>query len=316
MGEYDKILPLISEIKPDFYNTRSGKELFPYIGKTLLKNNRLTIYHQIIESLPNDYFLFDYRSMDNSISAYRETYGNIKAPILFNTLPKSGTVFINAFLSSLLESKTILAPINQFPNSTIHWKTIENLQNMNSFVHGHFPASTENIEVMKNNFSKVILHLRDPRQAVYSWYRFIDSNFENTGPYLYNIPDNYCNFTEDEKLHFFFKDELNTFVKWIEQWLLIKQEKNDQFLFTTYEKFLDNKKAYYSEILDFLNVEADLDHIITQESSMHNRAKSEKIFHFREGKKSAWKEELPSKWIKHLNDRVSDSLLDAFGWLR
>ena len=99
--------------------------------------------------------------------------GNIKDPILFNTLPKSGTVFINAFLSSLLESKTILAPINQFPNSTIHWKTIENLQNINSFVHGHFPASPENIEVLKNNFSKVILHLRDPK-AVYSWYRFIE----------------------------------------------------------------------------------------------------------------------------------------------
>ena len=60
----------------------------------------------------------------------------------------------------------------------------------------------------------------------------------------------------------------------------------------------------------------DTHHIISQENSMYDRAKSEKVFHFREGNKSAWKEKLPSKWIKHLNDRVSDSLLDAFGWLR
>ena len=49
---------------------------------------------------------------------------------------------------------------------------------------------------------------------------------------------------------------------------------------------------------------------------MHNRAKSEKCSFSQKGKKSAWKEKLPSKWIKHLNDRVSDNLLDAFGWLR
>ncbi|MEC8044358.1 MAG: sulfotransferase domain-containing protein [Verrucomicrobiota bacterium] len=316
LGEYEKILPLISEIKSDFYSTKSGKELFPYIGKTLLKNNQLDIYHKIIDSLPNDYFLFDYRSMDDSISAYKEINGSKKAPILFNTLPKSGTVFINAFLSSLLKSKTILAPINQFPHSTIHWKTIEKLQNRNFFIHGHFSASKNNIEVIKKKVHKVILHLRDPRQAVYSWYRFIDSNYENTGPYLYNIPDDYCNFTQDEKYHFFFNDELNTFANWIENWLTIKKEKNDQILFTTYEKFVDNKHAYYTEILDFLNMETHVEHIMSHENALHNRAKSNKLFHFREGKKSSWKEQLPTKWINHLNDRISDTLLETFGWLR
>jgi hypothetical protein len=312
LGEYEKILPLVTNIKSHFYTTRPGMELFPFIGKTLLKEKQLKFYQKVLDSLPSDYFLYDYRTMDQSISPYSEKCTSNFTPILFNTLPKSGSVFLNAALSSLLESKTILAPINQFPNSKIYWKSIERLQGSNTFTHGHFPATDSNLETINEKFSKVILHIRDPRQAVHSWYRFIDSNFDKTGPYLYNIPENYGNLKDEEKLYFFFHDQLNIFIDWIEQWMKVKQAKHENILFTTYEKFIGNKYVFYSEILAFLNLDLDIDHIISKENSKYNIIKTEKSFHFREGKKSSWKEELPPHWVKHLNERVSNSSLDTF----
>lgn len=303
----------IDAINPSFFLAEDSECLWPYYGKHLLQIGEIQRLESTISQLPFDYFVYDYRNMFSELSEVRNITNRPK--VLFNTLPKSGTVFLNALLSSAWSAKTILAPINQFPVSPISAAFLKRTPDpCDAFFHGHFPATPSNIEIIEQYFDKIIIHVRDPRQAILSWSNFIQDDFKTTGPYLYPIPDQFSNFSEEDKNQLFYKDHFNQFCEWLEGWKKASTQLGEKLLLLRYEDFVESPKTYFATLLEFAGIESDLEEVLNTNQSMRTHARENRSFHFRSGKTDSWKSSINTTSVNLLNQYSTSDLLSYFGW--
>lgn len=96
-------------------------------------------------------------------------------PILVNTMPKSGSIFIVRCLSQGLGIAETKIAVSLFPDDLVIRDKLDDLALGNQVAQQHLPARDLNLRFLRNRLNRMIVHVRDPRQATLSWLHHLDN---------------------------------------------------------------------------------------------------------------------------------------------
>jgi len=210
---------------------------------------------------------------------------NKKFPsILFNAIPKSAGQYINTTLLECLNFKHTDITVGTFPGDIIDYKRVSNFISVNTLAHHHLEANDINIWYLKKFNFKFVIHIRDPRACVYSWTHHINqATYKNKFlPHPIIAPKkNYFNMNIQSQIDWHLSNSFKYFVNFIERWVNIKKKFSDKILITTYDNFISDEQKFYSDILNFYEIDKDI--------FKFKQLPKVKSNNFRSGKVDSWR---------------------------
>lgn len=235
-------------------------------------------------------------------------------PIIINTLPKSGSMFILHNLADQLKGgmKSYHEIAHQsFPKDSINISKLLMLLSRDRITQSHFDASDRNIKLLKRYCPRMILNVRDVRQATLSWVHHLDKHLDNPEMLkmlLLPLPNNYGSLSFEEKLDWNIDHYLPSCIKWIEDWLDVEKEQSLEILVTTYENLLEDQLGFFQDIYDFYN--------IPYKVIDSNMLKPSKSLHFRNGTSDEWVYVFTREQKERATSLIPEDLFERFQWIR
>jgi hypothetical protein len=182
--------------------------------------------------------------------------------ILFNTLPKSASVFILETLATTLKKPVVPISAGYFPRDQIDFRQFSALINSRGIAQSHLDASAFNQRYLKR-IDKVVVQFRDPRQATLSWLHHLDRLFkEAQNEFLFTVtpvlPEGYFAFDMAKKIDYQLTHFLPQVIEWQEEWVRFIDECNEpgRFMLNSFEAFIADPARYFASIFAFLGCTA------------------------------------------------------------
>lgn len=268
-------------------------------------------------------FLFNSQTLAFTIKlpkTQKETQKEIqKEPfpgILFNALPKSGSTYIGKGICQGLNIKILgvhnlgISAGAYFPKDLIMVAQIKELASKGYFTQAHLDASPMNLQLLKKYLPKLIVHLRDPRQAILSLVHHFNAYNKRDPEALYKTypapTKDYFSLSLENQIDWVIKNYFPAYIEWILGW--IEAQKREDFLikFTTYEDFLEDEDFFYENILEFYDISS-------AKFKKFNPPKDQSS-HFRKGQKDEWRFVFTEKQQKWVTAQMPEVLFDLFPW--
>ncbi|MBF0523084.1 MAG: sulfotransferase domain-containing protein [Candidatus Omnitrophica bacterium] len=250
--------------------------------------------------------------------------GQGKSGLIFvASLPRSGSGNMERYLRSVLDIKNdnaqAIAITNWgFPNYVISppGYAVSNAPIPDGINVNHVNASKANLMVLNLVIDRMIVNVRDPRQALLSWVHFM-----NYFRYVNDVwgvleggvlPENYFLMSLQEQISWQIENfYLPVTVKWIEGWL--NADENPEFypkiLFTNLENVVTNPEAHYKAMFDFYKLDGSKFKSPSQPEFKENS-------HMRKGRIDEWREVFTAEQIKISSEMIPERLIKKFGWPR
>ncbi len=231
--------------------------------------------------------------------------------ILLNTMPKSGTYYIGELISRPLKLQKMILGKQYFPGDNIIWPRLNEFVQGGYITQDHLDASKFNLEMLRRYKQKIIIHVRDPRQATLSYVHFLNTdqfikNKETTKLFIYpTMPDDFYDLTLEHQIDWGIAAWLPCLTQWTSDWLNAAKDNSD-ISFTSYEMMMNSQNDFVKQILDTFGIPI-------KDFSSKNIKKDEKI-HFREGKIDEWKSVFTEEQISRANGLISEDLVSNFDW--
>lgn len=231
--------------------------------------------------------------------------------ILINTIPKSGSVFLVDCMKKNLEEKGykfLNISDLRFHDSHIKKKIIKRNHHSLFYSQAHLDASPENLKLLSKFLPKFVLHFRDPRQVVLSWYHHVEKHQQNHN-HLWSLdiqpPNEYFSWTKEKKLDWQIEHFLPSVVQWMQNWVNILDSRLLQVLVTTFEEMVEDRSTFLQKIFNFYGLD-----IPDPKYSSFTPGK----LHHRNGKKDEWKYEFTPSQKQRMSELVPVELLLRFNW--
>ncbi len=194
-------------------------------------------------------------------------------PILLVTLPKSGTVFIakamreglnlgkqSDSIANLISNGEIQLDTGRFPEILINYSILKKFAMQKEGVIGitHLPPTQFNVLMVNRYLDKVIINLRDPRQAILSLTHHFNE-LEVSEPFLnftYSFPNHYFSLPLSKQIDYQIENWLPVFINWVEGWLDVSEDPRLQLdiLFTHFEDMKNDPQIFFRSILEFYGI--------------------------------------------------------------
>jgi len=235
-------------------------------------------------------------------------------PIIINTLPKSGSMFILHNLAHQIKGgmKSYQEIAYQsFPEDSINISKLIMLLYGDLITQAHFDASDRNIKLLKQYCPRLILNVRDVRQATLSWVYHLDKHLDNpemVKQLLLPLPNNYSSLSFEKKLDWNIDHYLPSCIKWIEDWLDVEKEQALEILVTTYENLVEDQLGFFQDIYDFYN--------IPYKVIDSNILKPSKSLHFRNGTSDEWVYVFTREQKERATSLIPEKLFERFQWIK
>jgi len=231
--------------------------------------------------------------------------------IFVNTVPKSGSVFIETTLRDIFGYEHITLGTGYFPNDTILLEQARKFREGGFSAQQHADCGPNNIALLEKYVVRWVIHLRDPRSVALSWThhlnKFVQLNQHWMLDYSAPIPDeNYLNLSFSEKLDWQIANFLPHVVKWIGSWLNYADRNPDRVLVTTYEEMSADNKKFFQKLLTFFS-SATLD--IGDVSRFRSEAT-----HFRKGEIDEWRRAFSSEQKARALETIPSTLQKRMNW--
>ncbi|WP_040325597.1 sulfotransferase domain-containing protein [Aurantimonas manganoxydans] len=235
-----------------------------------------------------------------------------KPSIFIVTLPKSGTVYIAHTLRQSLEydfTSVMVTPT--FPKNIV-WESMAV-----DFVKGgmvsasHMAPDAINLAALKDaGIRKAVLHFRDPRAALASWFHFrtaygqFPSERERLSRVAVELPESFLALSKPEQMDHFIESFYRPCIDWMVGWLdVIDRDPEFEVLLKTHDDLKGQETAYLQSILDFYEIDASSKLVEKSEAT-----------HFRKGDSTSWKADVTEAQAKRLADMIPEVLRLRFGW--
>ena len=175
--------------------------------------------------------------------------------------------------------------------------------------HHHLEANDINIWYLKKFNFKFIIHIRDPRACVYSWTHHINqATYKNKFlPHPIIAPKkNYFNMNIESQIDWHLSNSFKYFVNFIERWVSIKKKFSDKILITTYDNFISDEQKFYSDILNFYEIDKDI--------FKFKQLPKVKSNNFRSGKVDSWRKIFFKKQYEESTGPIPKKLFKMLRW--
>lgn len=247
--------------------------------------------------------------------------------ILLNTIPKSGSISIWSGLYSGLKVPRLRVGcgIGSLRHQNSDPEKVNRLVQGSCVAQEHLPAIFSNLSVFQESgLEKMLLHVRDPRQALLSWVHHMDRMNEKEGiePMEYPLCDNYFNLnhseqikceayfskTLEEKIGIHIDHYLPILVNWLTGWLDVLENDSSclEIKITYFEDLKNNPVKFYEDILGFYDIDPD---------KFEMPATPEKgINHFRKGEVDEFRTVFNEQQLEKSVELMPERLFSTFGW--
>lgn len=233
-------------------------------------------------------------------------------PILITTMPKSGTYYISNVLAQGLNTNTRIVSNQYFPYDTIRYFELKALAENGEISQDHFNASPINLTHISRYFDRLIVHVRDPRQAMLSWIHYIEEFADNPETYLFiypPLPDGYFEMDLTDKIDWGIENWLPSLVEWTQEWVRAARTNNDiDIKITHYEDLIRSPEGFMRDMVTFCG--------IPQERFIMPRLEASEDIHFRKGDPDEWRSVFTSDQIAAANGKIPRGLARNMNWSR
>lgn len=291
---------------------RKTAELYKMKAAIVGEDNALPYLEKSFSLNPNDHTI-----KEDLAKLYRQKQAERKVKkihksIYFNTLPKSGSIYLLRSLSHMFNISRKRIASGLFPNDVAYPVLIDDFYQGVWVGQEHLPATPRNLYNLSHyGIDRFIVHVRDPRQAVLSFVHHINKWQKRILKTVDIMLDDEIFFTLPlpQQIDWALTHLYPAMVSWIEGWVKV-DEKNRWGITIKMMEFADMKKAprsYFKEFCDFYKIEdCDLDKIVQQPRN--------EDCHFRKGHIDEWRHVFSSSQIDKVNLLLPDSLIKMFNW--
>jgi hypothetical protein len=245
-------------------------------------------------------------------------------PVLVIALPKSGSVYLQRALR-----RTLRVPVHHIASGGMSGASFGHadlcrFEQGNVVSREHLQPRAFSLKVLaKHGVRKAVLHVRDPRAAIVSWTRHMDRILESRGFRSVElsceiaVPEDYPAWSFDQRLCWQVVNKMPSFVRWIEDWLLLAESSRDvDFLITDHAELSRDGRGLVERILDFHGIAYDPKWIFMPST----RFGRNNIFSMLEApcpaKIPAWVRLMPPEALDAADALLPDRLAKRFGWTK
>jgi hypothetical protein len=233
--------------------------------------------------------------------------------ILFNTLPKSASVFILETLETTLGKPVVTISPGYFPRDQIDFRPLGASIASRGIAQSHLDASSFNQRYLRK-IDKVIVQFRDPRQATLSWLHHLERLFkEAQNDLLFTItpslPDGYFSLDLAQKIDYQLAHYLPQVINWQTEWVSFIDDCNEpeRFMLNSYEAFVADQARYFASIFAFLGCSEPASIGVHQVTPTTEK-------NFRKGVTNEWRSVFSAVQASRATAAIPPALQVRFGW--
>ena len=232
--------------------------------------------------------------------------------VLLNSLPKSASESIWNRLAEGLGMAQGHVSLGLFPDCCLMPYRLAILAEGGLIAKEHIPANSHNLRQLREaGIDRMLLNLRDPRQASLSWAHFVknDVSMRLMAPIWRKIvpPRQVLESDFGQLLDWVIDFYLPLAVEWIAEWTKLSQRDNDAPLrvyAVKFETFRNEPERYFEGVLDFLEIDR-------QGFAMAAEAQT---VHLRRGALEEWREVLTPAQAERAWTKLPKDLAGYWGW--
>ena len=248
--------------------------------------------------------------LDNDLQTDNKNLNHTSLPsVLFNALPKSASTYCFEMLRQAGGYHETNVTVSLFPHDVLAWKRYFAFSAGGKIAHHHLEATPVNLWLLRKRPVRIVLHVRDPRQALVSWHsHLVRDNIREISPLtVASPPYEWFDLPKDAQLDWLIDHHLPLFVAWIEGWLSAANNNEIDVLFTTFEEMISDPPVFFAKLSS---------HCGLGESTAFSLPdpRNESLFQFRAGRVDEWREVYTDAQMKSVRQAVPTHLLDRFGW--
>jgi hypothetical protein len=232
--------------------------------------------------------------------------------ILLNTMPKSGSVYIQKSLAKILGCRTLDAGNRYALIDQIGLRDARALVSGGYVGQSHLAPSLENLQILQHYKLKMVLHLRDPRQALLSWVHHIDwlsGGREAEEHLLYcapRPPAGYFASSLSDKIDWQIEHYLPQLVAWLTRWMEVVDLQTIPILVTHQDALRIDERALFDSILAFHGLHVDY--------ALPELPRTLRDTHFRRADPTEWRQTFTPEQDALATALIPEALRQRFGW--
>jgi hypothetical protein len=235
-----------------------------------------------------------------------------KKSILLNTMPKSGSVYTAKTLAAILGLDLRYIGHQYVLIDQINVQLARMISAGGYVSQNHLSPSPENLQIIQHFKLKMVLHLRDPRQALLSWIYHLDrvASRNDTSEILLfcapRTPVGYFDFSLTEKIDWQIENYLPQLVSWVAKWLEVADRGTVEILVTHQHDLRTAEKLFFDRILQFYGFGTDY--------VLPNLPKTIEETHFRHADPTEWINTFTPGQVARATLVIPPSMMKRFGW--
>ena len=231
--------------------------------------------------------------------------------VLINTVPKSASESIWNRLAEGLDIAQGHLSLCLFPDCCLVPARLRAAKQGGFIAKEHLPANEHNLSVLAEyGVSRIVVHLRDPRQVTLSWAHFVrdDVSMRLKAPLWRQIvpPAGTLRADLPELIDWSIEHFLPLVMSFVSGWTKVADdpESRIEVLFLSFETFLRAPEDYFAQLLEFCGVD---------QQGFRADAEAE-IVHLRQGETEEWRGVFTKAQQDRTWEMIPAELAARFGW--
>lgn len=212
-------------------------------------------------------------------------------PFFLATMPKSGTGFLVSALRKLTGATLTPATISVGPHEALVGSWIDAALEAHALPTGHWAPFDANREQLLHFALPVFLTVRDPRDATWSWFRYMEERPRLWKMALAYLPTDYCDRPYAERIAIMFRQYYPCVMQWLVSWKTFLETHLDYPVrVMSYPDFSRDNAAAVQALLNFCGASISVDEIGDIVAQMKSEGGATGKYHFRVGRAAGWRD--------------------------
>jgi hypothetical protein len=231
--------------------------------------------------------------------------------VLVVSIPKSGTVYMNAMFRDGLELQNYTLSNRYFPEDQIYLDAMSEFQRGGYIASAHIDASQSNLQILAAFVPKWVVHFRDPRSVLLSWVHHVerlcqDGRFTDLLRVTPVPPRDLHAWSFEHRVDWHIEHFMPAVIEWMTAWLAAAEQMPDRILVTEFSALKETDADLLLKMLGFLGIDPT--------KYQHRPPVKTIASHFRTGTYDEWRQVFTTEQVEKASAMIPEGMKSRFGW--